>query len=119
MRRIAAACLALSGFLVPAGCARETPSYADGSPASRIAAIEQSASDGRVADLPRIVENLSSDDASVRMAAIAALRRMTGETLGYRFDDPPAERQAAVERWAGWIRAHPPQASARPAAPLP
>lgn len=107
MRRPAAACLALSAALAAAGCARESPSYVDGSPASRIAAIERSSTEGRRADVPRIVENLSSDDAAVRMAAIAALRRLTGESLGYRFDDPPADRQAAIDRWAGWVRAHP------------
>jgi hypothetical protein len=33
------------------------------------------------------------------MAAIDALRRGTGEDLGYRFDDPPADRAAAIARW--------------------
>ena len=107
MRRPAAAFLALSGALAAAGCARETASYEDGSPASRIAAIERSCAEGRRSEIPSIVSNLSSDDAGVRMAAIAALRRMTGETLGYRFDDPVSDRQAAVARWAEWVRAHP------------
>lgn len=119
MRRPVAAGLALSGALAAAGCARESPSYVDGSPASRLAAIERSSADGRTADIPRIVENLSSDDAAVRMAAIGALRRMTGETLGYRFDDPPATRQAAIERWAGWVRDHAAQGSGAPGAALP
>jgi len=108
MRPWAIASIAACGTLAIAGCAaRETPSYEDASPASRIAAIDRSARQGSRADIPRIVENLSSDDAAVRMAAIGALRRMTGETLGYRFDDPAAERQAAVSRWAEWVRAHP------------
>jgi hypothetical protein len=33
------------------------------------------------------------------MAAIDALRRGTGEDLGYRFDDPPADRATAIARW--------------------
>jgi hypothetical protein len=45
------------------------------------------------------VENLSSDDPVVRLAAIGALRRRTGHTLGYRFDAPDAERDAAIGRW--------------------
>lgn len=108
VRRPPTIALALAALLGPAaGCARERPSYVDASPASRIAAIKRSCSEGTRADIPRIVENLSSDDAGVRLAAIGALRRMTGETLGYRFDDPLPDRQAAVARWADWVRAHP------------
>lgn len=108
MRSLARATIAAGGMLLPVACAaRETPSYSDGSPSSRIAAIERSAAEGRSQDIPRIVENLSSDDAAVRMAAIGALRRMTGETLGYRFDDPSPDRQQAIARWADWARAHP------------
>jgi hypothetical protein len=33
------------------------------------------------------------------MAAIDALRRATGEDLGYRFDDPPKARAEAISRW--------------------
>jgi HEAT repeat protein len=108
MRPWAIASIAALGALAFAGCAaRETPSYDDGSPASRIAAIDRSAREGNRKDIPRIVENLSSDDAAVRMAAIGALRRMTGETLGYRFDDPAEVRREAISRWSDWARANP------------
>jgi hypothetical protein len=53
------------------------------------------------------VENLSADDAAVRMAAAGALRRLTGETLGYRFDAPASDRAAAIERWRTWVKDHP------------
>ena len=82
-------------------------SFDDPAPQARIEAIERaSAADDRGA-LPRIVENLSSDDAAVRMAAIGALRRMTGETLGYRFEDPEVERRAAIDRWKKWLADRP------------
>jgi hypothetical protein len=41
------------------------------------------------------------------MAAIGALRRITGETLGYRFDAPEIERRAAIDRWKTWLAAGP------------
>lgn len=77
-------------------------SFDDPAPQARIEAIERACEANDRGALPRIVENLSSDDAAVRMAAIGALRRMTGETLGYRFDDPEVERRSAIDRWKTW-----------------
>ena len=82
-------------------------SFDDPTPQARIEAIERAGASGDRSALPRIVENLSSDDAAVRMAAIGALRRITGETLGYRFDAPEIERRAAIDRWKAWLAAGP------------
>ncbi len=68
-------------------------------PASRIYATRRAAESGDVAATPRIVELLDSDDPAVRMTAIAALQKLWGETYGYRYDDPPYVREAAVKRW--------------------
>lgn len=88
----ACACGAAAG-----GCGTAVaPSFADPTPEARIGAIAASEGGG---DLAHLVENLSSDDAAVRMAAIGMLRRRTGETLGYRFDAPGPDRRAAIERW--------------------
>ena len=48
------------------------------------------------------VEMLESQDPAVRMFAIGALERMTGETKGYDFAAPERERAAAVAAWAAW-----------------
>lgn len=48
------------------------------------------------------VEMLESQDPAVRMFAIGALERMTGETKGYDFAAPERDRSAAVSAWAAW-----------------
>ena len=45
-------------------------------------------------------------DAAVRMAAQHALLRITGSDLGYRFDDGPEARAAALARWQAWLQAY-------------
>lgn len=92
-----AALWACASVAAAGGCGTAVaPSFSDPTPEARIGAIAASEAGP---DLARIVENLSSDDAAVRMAAIGKLRRRTGETLGYRFDDPWPDRQAAIDRW--------------------
>lgn len=88
------------------GCTAVGPSYEDPTPDARLGAIRATAEAGTRADVPRLVENLSADDAAVRMAAIGALRRITGETNGYRFDAPAAERAEAIGRWRRWVAVH-------------
>jgi len=92
------ACVACAAL---AACSASVPaSWDDPTPRARLEAIRACERDGTVArHLPQLVQNLWSDDAVVRMAAIDALRRGTGEDLGYRFDDPPADRAAAIARW--------------------
>lgn len=83
------------------------PSWEDPTPQARVGAIERSVRDGRgSADAPRLVENLASDDAAVRLAAITALERATGSSLGYRFDDSPPGRASSVARWRAWLAAY-------------
>jgi len=69
-------------------------------PAAKLYAIERAMKHGDRAAVPQIVEQIDSDDPAVRMLAISALQKLTGETRGYRYDDPPYLRQDAVRRWA-------------------
>lgn len=64
---------------------------------------------------------LESGDPAVRMFAIGALKRMTGETKGYDFAAPEPKRAPAVSAWAAWIEAGGPQPGGgpSPAAPTP
>ncbi|NBP52021.1 MAG: hypothetical protein EBU70_12770, partial [Actinobacteria bacterium] len=83
-----------------AGCdAAVQPSFDDPVPEARLGAIAGTGEDGASGEVRHLVQNLSSDDPTVRLAAIGALRRRTGRTLGYRFDAPDAERNAAIARW--------------------
>ena len=102
--RATAACATVALAACSGGIA---PSWDDPTPQARVGAIERSVRDGRgTADAPRLVENLASDDAAVRLAAITALERATGSTLGYRFDDSPADRASSVARWRAWLAAY-------------
>lgn len=76
----------------------------DGDTGARVAAIERIERSTNRADIPKVVECLASNDPVVRQAAYRCLRNMTGETLGYRPDDPPLQRQRAVDRWVDWCR---------------
>jgi hypothetical protein len=68
-------------------------------PAAKMYAIEYAARDGDRAAVMSIIEQLSSDDPAVRLLAIGALQRMTGETYGYHHYDPSWKRQEAIELW--------------------
>ncbi|MCK6460131.1 MAG: hypothetical protein L6Q95_09590 [Planctomycetes bacterium] len=48
---------------------------------------------------PRLIELLEDRDLNVRSAAIASLRRITGEFLDYDPGAPPAARAAGAARW--------------------
>lgn len=62
-------------------------------------AIETAARNGDVGAAKQIVEQLDSDDPAVRLLAIGALERLTGETHGYCHADPTEQRQIAIARW--------------------
>ena len=55
--------------------------------------------------LSLLVEQLEDTSGDVRLFAIGALRRMTGQTLGYRYYAPAGERATAVARWRKWLKA--------------
>ena len=86
------------------------PSAFDGgfdsaNPAAKLFAIEQAgeAEDRSPETLRRIVEQLASDDPAVRLVAIGALERLTGENHGYHHDEGPIERRAAIRRWVRYL----------------
>ena len=52
--------------------------------------------------LQGVISGLSDEDPRLRQKCIAVLEAHTGETMGYRADDRPEERAAAVARWRAW-----------------
>jgi hypothetical protein len=48
---------------------------------------------------------LESSDPAVRMFAIGALERLTGETKGYDYAAPESDRAPAVAAWTAWVAA--------------
>lgn len=55
--------------------------------------------------MPVLIDGLDSRDPRVRSRSIKVLQQTTGETFGYRHDDHPSDRSAAVARWRHWLTA--------------
>ena len=47
----------------------------------------------------RLVALLDDPEGAVRHSAVVALRVLSNRFLGYRAEDPPAEREEAADRW--------------------
>jgi hypothetical protein len=112
----ARAMLCACAALLVAACA---PSATEGgfknpAPGAQVYAIESAVREERKQQIPEIVECLRSDDDLVRMMAIGALERMTGQTLGYDFADPLPLRLQGYRRWREWVVAQRLDPPARP-----
>ena len=49
-----------------------------------------------------LIDSLGHKDETIREAAIADLRRLTGEYFGYHHDLPKRERELAAHKWVEW-----------------
>ncbi len=87
------------------GCFPSQPASFDSpSPSKRLDAIVlASGKDADPRSLPRLVEQLDSQDPAARMLAIRALENRTGTTLGYIHTDPEWKRQESIERWLNFL----------------
>jgi HEAT repeat protein len=95
--------LVAAGALSLAGCTSPAPEGFDSpEPGRRIEAAVDAAARKDPAAVPGLIELLDSDDVGARMVAIRSLERITGQTLGYDYAAPEAQRQAAVARWMEW-----------------
>lgn len=97
----------LTSSALAAGCFTLEPSPAFDSPLpqDRFLAIRQAGRDADPAAVPSLVRQLAADDLLARSAAVDALRRITGTTLGFDPDAPTDERHRAIGRWTDWIDA--------------
>lgn len=68
-------------------------------PAAKLYAIRRAGEERDRSKIPKLVEQLDSDDPAVRMLAIGALERITGQRHGYNPYASPQDRRAAVEAW--------------------
>ena len=74
-------------------------------PSVRIEAALEVGRTGNRKAVPYLVDRLTDSEPEVRFVAYLALRKITGETLGYRYYAPAAERDKAVARWRDWLKA--------------
>ncbi|MCE9590534.1 MAG: HEAT repeat domain-containing protein [Planctomycetes bacterium] len=96
--------LILASFLHGCGPKASEGDFDSDNPAAKLYAIRHAGESGDVSKVPRLVEELDHDDPAVRMMAINALDRLTGERMGYNPYDPPQERRAAIEKWTAAVR---------------
>jgi HEAT repeat protein len=91
--------IVLDAILMEAAPERIALLFASPYPDVRVAAAG-ACGDRRLTELgPPLVDLLEDPDVDVRRAGIASLRRLANQFYGYRADDPPAQRAAAVARW--------------------
>jgi hypothetical protein len=95
------------GLICLGGCfAPEPPSIHSQDPQRLIPAIEIAVKQHDQSVVPLLVDDLSSDDAAVRLYSINGLRRLTGEDFGYRAYDDDEARRPAVAKWQAWVASH-------------
>jgi HEAT repeat protein len=98
----------IAAVLISPGCfSPEPPSLTSNDPDRLIPAMKQAADTGDRSAIPYLVKQLDSDDPAVRLYAIDSLKRLTGETRGYRYYDDTVERRPAVARWQQWLATQP------------
>lgn len=68
-------------------------------PASKLYAIRRAGDQGDRAAIPKLVEQLDSDDPAVRLMAIEALERLTGARLDYNPYSSDEARESSIEAW--------------------
>ena len=65
--------------------------------------------------VPELIERLDDDDASVRAAVVASLRRLTNHVYDVAASDRPSDLTAAAARWREWWTREGRRAAADPA----
>jgi hypothetical protein len=99
----AVAVVSLAGAGVGCGGPRDTPSLRARDAHRKIPAIKQAVGEKDRDAIPHLVAGLENDDPAVRMYSIQGLRRLTGQTMGYRFYADDDARRDAVQRWKQWL----------------
>jgi len=83
----------------------------DEDPAVRLAGIRLAAKTNDAGALSYLVDRLTDSEADVRFFAILTLKKLADlpedRRMGYRYYDPPAERNEAVKRWRQWLAERP------------
>ena len=98
--------LLLAAMLLAFGCAplASTGDFNSPDPASKLYAIRAAGESRDAKNIPALVEQLDSDDPAVRVFAINALERITGERLGYNPYSDDVARRVAIDAWAQAVK---------------
>lgn len=96
--------LALMGCSLPP----QQPDFSSVDPIERSLALEAAARGNQSVNLRNVIQELESSDPAVRLFAIATLRNLTGQDLGYNPGDAESARTEAINRWWKWLESQPP-----------
>lgn len=75
----------------------------DENPQVRVRACVDAGNAGDRKAAALLVERLADTEDDVRVFAILALQKITGQSMGYRHFDTPAVRRQAIERWRKYL----------------
>jgi hypothetical protein len=80
-----------------------TPNVAAEEPEAKIPGIKRAGEAQDRSALPELVESLNDDDPAVRLFAIAALEKFTGDRFGYEYYLDEEQRKPSLARWREWL----------------
>jgi hypothetical protein len=81
-----------------------TPNVAAKDIEARILGIKQAGETRDRAALPGLVASLDDEDPAVRLFAIAALEKFTGDRFGYEYYLDEEQRKPALAHWRDWLK---------------
>jgi hypothetical protein len=87
------------------GCSAPRPAIevTNPDPSGKIPAMKKAVREHDFKVVRQLVKDLDSDDPAVRLFAIQALQKLTGERYGYDFFADEVQRQPALVRWQEWL----------------
>jgi hypothetical protein len=93
----------ISLLSIPGCFPRPDPVVGDPDPSVKIPAIKRAVAGEDRKVVSQLVEDLDSDDPAIRLFAIRALQKLTGQTFDYRYYEGEMGRRDAVNRWRAWL----------------
>lgn len=91
------ALLGCSGYTGPRSVVNEDP-------AVKIPEIREAVARGDKSVMPHLVNDLDNDDPAVRLYAIGALQRLSGQNIAYDWtEEDRAARRPAIDKWRAYV----------------
>lgn len=93
--------LGCSGYAGPRSVVNEDPTV-------KIPEIRKAVDRDDQSVIPQLISDLDSDDPAVRLYAIGALRRLTGNAIDYDWTQTDrVARRLAIEKWRAYVESNP------------
>jgi hypothetical protein len=91
--------------LAVAGCSAPPPvvEVTNPDPSGKIPAMKKAVRERDMKVVRQLVKDLDSDDGAVRLFAIEALQKLTGQRYGYDYYADEVQRRPALSAWQQWL----------------